>query len=98
MRIKQKELIGKIPQVTYTKTLPNQLVIIAQVFDNPKCVNVIKKVNNKVTERQCYMLTDDMYHKYIYSSNSQVDDLFATKSNCNCIKTIWNKIRRYIWN
>ena len=103
MRIKQKELIGKIPQVTYTKTLPNKLVVIAQVFDNPKCVNIIKKVNNKVTERQCYTLTDDMYQKYIdsynkYGTRSQVDDLFATKSNCNCIKTIWNKIRRYIWN
>lgn len=95
MRIKQKELIGKVPQVTYTKDLPNKSTIIIQVFDNPKCANIIKKVNNKVTERQCYTLTDDMYNKYIYSSNSQVDDLFTSKSNC--IKTIWNKIRRYIW-
>ena len=69
MRIKQKDLIGKIPQVTYTKDLPNKLVVIAQVFDNPKCVNLIKKVNNKVTERQCYTLTDDMYQKYIDSYN-----------------------------
>ena len=98
MRIKQKELIGKIPQVTYTKTLPNQLSIIIQVFDNPKCANIIKKVNNKVTERQCYTLTDDMYHKYIYGAHSQVDNLFANKSKSNHIKTMWNKIRRYIWS
>ena len=103
MRIKQKDLIGKIPQVIYTKDLPNKSTIIIQVFDNPKCVNIIKKVSNTIVERQCYPVTDDAYQKYInsnnsYSTHSQVDDLFATKSNCNCIKTIWNKIRRLIWH
>lgn len=106
MRIKQKDLIGKIPQVIYTKDLPNKLSIIIQVFDNPKCVNMIKEVEGKVVERQCYPLDDKQYQEYIdsynkYGTHSQVSGLFANnmanKSKSNHIKTMWNKIRRYIW-
>ena len=69
MRIKQKELIGKVPKVMYTKTLPNQLSVIVQVFDNPKCVNMIKEVEGKVVERQCYQLDDKQYQAYIDNYN-----------------------------
>ena len=97
MRIKQKELIGKIPQVTYTKTLPNRLVVIAQVFDNPKCVNIIKKVNNKVTERQCYTLTDDMYQKYI---DNYIYNCFKGNSNITKFpsKIKWKKHHKSLAN
>ena len=109
MRIKQKELIGKVPQVTYTETLPNQLKVIVQVFDNPKCVNMIKLMNEKVIERQCYLLNDMQYQTYInnyknYGAHSQVDGLFANsmanKANKNkdsCMRTFWVKLRNYVW-
>ena len=103
MRIKQKDLIGKIPQVIYTKDLPNKLTIIIQVFDNPKCVNLIKKVSNIIVERQCYPVTDDVYQRYInsnnsYSTHSQVDDVFAAYThNTSNRETFWVKLRRLIW-
>ena len=100
MRIKQKDLIGKIPQVIYTKDLPNKSTIIIQVFDDPKCVNLIKKVSNTIVERQCYPVTDDVYQRYInsnnsYSTHSQVDDVFATYTNKK--ETLLEKLRRLIW-
>ena len=109
MRIKQKELIGKIPKVTYTEKLPNQSIVIVQVFETPKCVNIIKKRYDTVVERQCYPLTDEMYEKYIdnynkYGAHSQVDGLFAnsmankaSKNKDNCMKTFWKKVRNYLW-
>lgn len=109
MRIKQKELIGKIPEVTYTKRLSNKAIAIVQVFDNPKCVNMIKLINDNVIERQCYPLTDDMYKKYIdnynkYGTNSKVDGLFAnsmankaSKNKDNYMVTFWKKVRNYLW-
>ena len=100
MRIKQKDLIGNIPQITYKETLPNQLVVIVQVFDNPKCVNIIKKVSNTIVERQCYPVTDDVYQRYINSNNSyrthsQVDEVIATYTNKR--ETLLEKLRRLIW-
>lgn len=103
MRIKQKELIGKIPQVIYTKDLPNKSTIIIQVFDNPKCVNLIKKVSNTIVERQCYPVTDDEYQRYInsnnsYSTHSQVDEVIATYTrNTSNRETLLEKLRRLIW-
>lgn len=99
MRIKQKELIGKVPQVIYTKDLPNKSTIIVQVFDNPKCINLIKKVSNTIVERQCYPVTDDVYQRYInsnnnsYSTNSRVDEVVATYR-----ETLLEKLRRLIWH
>ena len=107
MRIKQKELIGKLPKVMYTKTLSSQSIIIVQVFDNPKCVNMIKEVEGKVVERQCYLLDDKQYQEYIdnynkYGTHSQVSGLFANhmanKSKDNCMKTFWKKLRNYLWS
>lgn len=106
MRIKQKELIGKVPQIMYTKTLSSQSIIIIQVFDNPKCVNLIKEVEGKVVERQCYPLDDKQYQAYIDSYNKyrdkNVDGLFANnmanKSKDNCMKTFWKKLRNYLWS
>ena len=107
MRIKQKELIGKVPKVMYTKTLSSQSIIIVQVFDNPKCVNMIKEVEGKVIERQCYPLEDKQYQTYIdnyktYMAQSQVSGLFANnmanKSKDNNIKTFWKKLRNYLWS
>lgn len=106
MRIKQKELIGKVPQIMYIKTLSSQSIIIIQVFDNPKCVNLIKEVEGKVVERQCYPLDDKQYQAYIDSYNKyrdkNVDGLFANnmanKSKDNCMKTFWKKLRNYLWS
>lgn len=107
MRIKQKELIGKIPQIMYTKPQSsNQSIIIIQVFDNPKCVNLIKEVKDKVVERQCYPLDDKQYQAYIDSYNKyrdkSVDGLFANnmanKSKDNYMKTFWKKLRNYLWS
>ena len=107
MRIKQKELIGKIPKIMYTKTLSNQSLVIIQVFDNPKCVNMIKRVEDKIVERQCYLLDDKQYQTYIdnynnYGTCSQVDGLFANnmanKSKDNTMKTFWKKLRNYLWS
>ena len=107
MRIKQKELIGKIPKIMYTKSLSKDTIVIFQLFDNPKCINIIKKVEDKVTERQCYQLADEMYQKYIdsyniYGTHSQVDGLFANsmanKSKDNNMKTFWKKVRNYLWS
>ena len=107
MRIKQKELIGKIPKIMYTKTLSNQSLVIIQVFDNPKCVNMIKRVKDKIVERQCYPLDDKQYQTYIdnynnYGTHSQVDGLFANnmvnKSKDNTMKTFWKKLRNYLWS
>lgn len=107
MRIKQKELIGKIPKVMYTKTLSNQSFVIIQVFDNPKCVNMIKRVEDKIVERQCYPLDDKQYQTYIdnynnYGTHSQVNGLFANnmanKSKDSNMKTFWKKLRNYLWS
>ena len=107
MRIKQKELIGKVPTIMYAKDLSRDTIVIFQLFDSPKCVNIIKKVEDKVTERQCYPLTDEMYQKYIdsynkYGTHSQVDGLFANsmanKSKDNNMKTFWKKVRNYLWS
>ena len=107
MRIKQKELIGKIPKIMYTKTLTNQSSVIIQVFDNPKCVNMIKEVEGKVVERQCYPLDDKQYQTYIdnynnYGTHSQVSGLFANhmanKSKDSTMKTFWKKLRNYLWS
>lgn len=107
MRIKQKELIGKTPRITYTKTLSNQSVVIVQVFDSPKCVNMIKRVEGKVVERQCYPLTDELYNKYIddyfkYYAHSHVDRLVATYThntgNTGNKETLLTKLRRLIWS
>ena len=107
MRIKQKELIGKIPKIMYTKTLSSQLIIIVQVFDNPKCVNMIKRVEDKIVERQCYPLDDKQYQTYIdnynnYGTHSQVNGLFANnmanKSKNSNMKTFWKKLRNYLWS
>ena len=107
MRIKQKELIGKIPKVMYTKTLSSQSIIIVQVFDNPKCVNMIKRVEDKIVERQCYPLDDKQYQTYIdncnnYGTHSQVNGLFANnmanKSKDSNMKTFWKKLRNYLWS
>lgn len=107
MRIKQKELIGKIPKVMYTKTLSNQSFVIIQVFDNPKCVNMIKRVEDKIVERQCYPLDDKQYQTYIdnynnYGTRSQVNGLFANnmanKSKDSNMKTFWKKLRNYLWS
>ena len=107
MRIKQKELIGKVPKIMYAKSLTKDTIVIFQLFDNPKCINIIKKVENNVTERQCYPLTDEMYQKYIdsynkYGTRSQVDGLFANsmanKSKDSTMKTFWKKVRNYLWS
>ena len=107
MRIKQKELIGKVPQVTYIETLPNRLKVIVQVFNNPKCVNKIKLMNERVVERQCYPLDDKQYQEYIdiynnYGTHSQVNGLFANnmanKSKDSNMKTFWKKLRNYLWS
>lgn len=107
MRIKQKELIGKIPKIMYTKTLSSKSLVIIQVFDNPKCVNMIKEVEDKIVERQCYPLDDKQYQTYIdnynnYGTRSQVDGLFANnmvnKSKDNTMKTFWKKLRNYLWS
>ena len=107
MRIKQKELIGKIPKVMYTKTLSNQSFVIIQVFDNPKCVNMIKRVEDKIVERQCYPLDDKQYQTYIdnynnFGTHSQVNGLFANnmanKSKDITMKTFWKKLRNYLWS
>ena len=107
MRIKQKELIGKIPKIMYAKSLNRDTTVIFQLFDNPKCINIIKKVEDSVTERQCYPLTDEMYKKYIdsynkYVTHSQVDGLFANsmanKSKDNTMKAFWKKVRNYLWS
>ena len=107
MRIKQKELIGKLPKVMYTKTLSSQSLVIIQVFDNPKCVNMIKRVKDKIVERQCYPLDDKQYQTYIdnynnYGTHSHVDGLFANnmvnKSKDNTMKTFWKKLRNYLWS
>lgn len=106
MRIKQKELIGKMPQITYTKTLRDKSIVIVQVFDNPKCVNMIKKVEDNVVERQCYPLDDKQYQVYIDNYNKyhgkSVDGLFANdmanKSKDNHMKTFWKKLRNYLWS
>ena len=107
MRIKQKELIGKVPKIMYAKSLTRDISVIFQVYDNPKCINIIKKVEDKVTERQCYPLTDEMYQKYIdsynkYGTHFQVNGLFANsmanKSKDNVMKTFWKKVRNYLWS
>ena len=107
MRIKQKELIGKIPKIMYTKTLSSQSIIIVQVFDNPKCVNMIERVEDKIVERQCYPLDDIQYQTYIdnynnYGTHSQVNGLFANnmanKSKDSNMKTFWKKLRNYLWS
>lgn len=107
MRIKQKELIGKIPKIMYTKDLHNKSTVIIQVFDNPKCVNMIKRVEDKIVERQCYLLDDKQYQTYIdncnnYGTHSQVSGLFANhmanKSKDSTMKTFWKKLRNYLWN
>ena len=91
----------------YTQTLSRQSLIIVQVFDNPKCVNMIKEVEGKVVERQCYPLDDNQYQTYIdncnnYGTHSQVNGLFANnmanKSKDNTMKTFWRKLRNYLWN
>lgn len=106
MRIKQKELAGKLPRIVYTKVLSSQSIVIVQVFDNPKCVNTIKKVGDKIVERQCYPLTDEMYQKYIdnynkYGAHSQVSisyvDRMANESK-GLMKIFWTKLRNYLWN
>lgn len=106
MRIKQKELAGKLPRIIYTKVLSSQSIVIVQVFDNPKCVNTIKKVEDKIVERQCYPLTDEMYQKYIdnynkYGAHSQVSisyvDRMANESK-GLMKIFWTKLRNYLWN
>ena len=107
MRINQKELISKIPKIMYTKTLSSKSLVIVQVFDNPKCVNMIKRVEDKVVERQCYPLDDKQYQTYIdnynnYGTHSQVDGLFANhmanKSKDSTMKTFWKKLRNYLWS
>ena len=107
MRIKQKELIGKIPKIMYTKTLYSQSSVIIQVFDNPKCVNMIKIVKERIVERQCYPLDDKQYQTYIdnynkYGTHSQVSGLFANhmanKSKDSTMKTFWKKLRNYLWS
>lgn len=100
MRIKQKELIGKTPRIMYTKTLSEQIIVIVQIFDSPKCVNMIKKIEDEVVERHCYPLSDEMYQKYIdnynkYFAHSQVAGLSV---QYNRKKTILEKIKELIWN
>lgn len=104
MRIKQKELIGKIPKIMYIKPLTNQEAEIVQVFDNPKCVNMIKMVKEKVVERQCYPLTDKQYQAYIDNYNkhkSNVEPSFISdmpsERKGNSTKTLFTKLRRLIW-
>lgn len=106
MRIKQKELAGKLPRIIYTKVLSSQSIVIVQVFDNPKCVNTIKKVGDRIVERQCYPLTDEMYQKYIdnynkYGAHSQVSisnvNRMANESK-GLMKIFWTKLRNYLWN
>ena len=104
MRIKQKELIGKLPKIMYIRPLTNQEAEIVQVFDNPKCVNMIKEVKGKVVERQCYPLTDKQYQTYIDNYNkhkSNVEPPFIYDSpderKGNSIKTLFTKLRRLIW-
>ena len=91
----------------YTKTLSSQSIIIVQVFDNPKCVNMIKEVEGKVVERQCYPLDDKQYQEYIdnynkYGTHSQVSGLFANHMaltvQYNKKKTILEKIKDCLWN
>lgn len=106
MRIKQKELIGKVPQIMYTKTVSKQSIVIVQVFDNPKCVNLIKEVEGKVVERQCYPLTDEQYQAYLDSYNKHhvkgIDGLFANsmvnKYKKGLMNQFWKKVRNYLWN
>lgn len=106
MRIKQKELAGKLPRIIYTKVLSSQSIVIVQVFDNPKCVNTIKKVGDKIVERQCYSLTDEMYQKYIDNYNKYVAHSQVSISNVNrmaneskgLMKIFWTKLRNYLWN
>lgn len=104
MRIKQKELIGKIPKIMYIKPLSNQVAMMIQVFDNPKCVNMIKLVKEKVVERQCYPLTDKQYQVYIDNYNkhkSNVEPPFIYDSpyerKDSSIKIILARLRRLTW-
>lgn len=107
MRIKQKELIGKQPIICYTKSQSKDTFVIVQVFDDPQCVNMIKRVEDKIVERQCYPLDDKQYQEYIdnynkYGTHSQVSGLFANhmanKSKDNYMKTFWKKLRNYLWS
>ena len=105
MRIKQKELIGKLPKIMYIKPLTSQEAMMIQVFDNPKCVNMIKLVKEKVVERQCYPLTDKQYQTYIDNYNkhkSNVEPPFIYNSpderKGNSIKALFTKLRRLIWS
>lgn len=106
MRIKQKELIGKQPIICYTKSQSKDTFVIVQVFDDPQCVNLIKEVEGKVVERQCYPLDDNQYKAYIDNYNKyhdkSVDGLFANrmanKSKDNYMKTFWKKLRNYLWS
>ena len=104
MRIKQKELIGKLPKIMYIKPLTNREAMIVQVFDNPKCVNMIKTVKEKVVERQCYSLTDKQYQAYIDNYNkhkSNVEPSFISdmpdEIKSKYIKIILARLRRLTW-
>lgn len=103
MRIKQKELIGKLPKITYIKHLANQEAMIVQVFDRPKCVNMIKMIKEKVVERQCYPLTDKQYQAYIdnynkYKSNVEPPFISDMPDEIKSKKGLFTKLRRLIWN
>lgn len=105
MRIKQKELIGKLPKIMYIKPLTNKEAMMIQVFDNPKCVNMIKLVKEKIVERQCYPLTDKQYQAYIDNYNkhkSNVEPPFISdmpgERKSNIIKTLFTKLRRLMWS
>lgn len=106
MRIKQKDLIGKQPVICYTKPQSKDTIVIVQIFDDPKCVNLIKKVEDKVVERQCYPLDDEQYQAYIdsynkYFGHSQVDGLhansMANKYKKGLMNQFWKKVRNFLW-
>lgn len=104
MRIKQKELIGKVPRITYTKSVSKQSVVIVQIFDNPKCVNMIKEVEGKIVERQCYPLDDKQYQVYIDSYNKYHGKITAgilyvsrmANESKGLMKIFWTKLRNYL--
>lgn len=107
MRIKQKELIGKQPVICYTKPQSNnQSIVIVQVFDNPRCVNLIKKVGDEVVERQCYPLTESQCQAYIdsynkYSGKVTAGGLYANRmanESKGLMKIFWKKLRNYLWS
>lgn len=103
MRIKQKELIGKEPTVSWNN---DERGVIVQVFEDPRCVNIIKRIDGKVAERQCYPLTEAQYKAYVDSADYWIKherkdglhaNAMANKYKTGLMNIFWKKIRNYLW-